>query len=72
MDERCEFCGRPIFQERDGTWNLVYREYDNTRVCDALGNGWEVSVHPHEPVWTNEETHQEYLQRQTAPLFGPS
>lgn len=31
----CIHCGRPVFRRPDGTIDLVYREYQITRFCDA-------------------------------------
>lgn len=47
----CKHCWRPVFQEQDDTWNLVYREYEQTRQCDARSDGATPSQLPHEP-WT--------------------
>lgn len=46
-EPQCVFCRRPVFREDDGTLNLEYREYDDTRVCDARGDGANVSTLPH-------------------------
>ena len=49
-DERvCAHCWRPVFQEPSGEWNLVHREYEHTRQCDARGDGATLSTLPHEP-----------------------
>jgi hypothetical protein len=45
----CAHCWRPVFQEDGGAWNLVYREYEHTRQCDARGDGAVLSSLPHEP-----------------------
>ena len=58
IDRKCQHCGRPIFQEPDGTWNLVYREYDNTRVCDARGDGAVLSTLPHVPADLSDEQYE--------------
>lgn len=62
-DERervCKHCWRPIFYDPGLTgaheyedWNLVYREYEQTRKCDARSDGATLSQLPHEP-WSAE------------------
>jgi hypothetical protein len=60
MTETCRYCGRPIYlapfprhelgDEIATVWNLVYREYAVTTVCDARSDGANVSTLPHQPV----------------------
>jgi hypothetical protein len=40
----CQGCGLPIYRLADGTWNLVYREWDNTRIC------WPNNASDHQPA----------------------
>ncbi len=42
----CQGCGLPIYRLADGTWNLVYREWDNTRIC------WPNNAGDHQPAAT--------------------
>jgi hypothetical protein len=40
----CQGCGLPIYRRADGTWDLVYREWDNTRIC------WPNNAGDHQPA----------------------
>ena len=43
----CQGCGLPIYRPAAGTWNLVYREWDNTRIC------WPNNAGDHQPAATD-------------------
>ncbi len=43
----CQGCGLPIYRPATGTWNLVYREWDNTRIC------WPNNAGDHQPAATD-------------------
>jgi hypothetical protein len=44
-DVRCKTCGRPIFLRHDGTWDLVWREQDNTVLCYPPDGGELLASH---------------------------
>jgi hypothetical protein len=47
QDPTCQGCGLPIYRLADGTWDLVYREWDNTRIC------WPNNAGDHQPAATD-------------------